>query len=322
MSSVPRPPELPYEEWEATKATLHLASQIIGKVKLARHPKQSHWWHATLRATPRGIGTQTIPVPGGSFDIELDVHDLTMNVRDSSGTRDGFDLRGTSISEVYRNTMDLLRSMGHETEIVATPFDMPHSTIPFADDTEHASWDHDAILRWWRATTFVDEVFQTFSGRSFMRTSPVQLFWHSFDIAVTRFTGRRSPSFGEGGRRSDVEAYSHEVVSFGWWPGDPEVQFPAFYAYTAPEPKGFADRPLQPESAWWQELPESHLALLRYDDVRAADDPRGTLLSFLQSASDAAMDTLALEGSETLGTETLWSELDERFPLTRRRERG
>ena len=314
------PPALPYDAWEDTKATVHLATQIIGKVKLARHPKLPHWWHATLRVTPRGVSTQTIPVRGGGFEIELDVHDLRLNVRDSEGARDGFDLQGASIAQVYRQCMSLLRDMGHETEIVAQPYDNPHSDVPFAADESHGSWDQDAILRWWRALLFTEEAFQTFSGRSYLRTSPVQLFWHSFDLAVTRFTGRRSPSFGEGGRRSDVEAYSHEVVSFGWWPGDPEVRFPAFYSYTAPEPEGLASHALRPAGAWWQELPSSHLAMLRYDDVQGAEDPREALLSFLESAYEAADATLGLEDLAAQETAPLWDALDERFPGTRGRE--
>jgi hypothetical protein len=312
---------LPYDEWEDTKATLHLASQIIGKVKLLNHPKQAHWWHATLRVTPRGISTGPIFRPSGGLELELDVHDLRLELRDSEGTREGFDLPGTSIAEVYRRTMELLRGTGHETEILARPYDNPHSEIPFAEDETHASWDHDAIRRWWQSMMFAEEVFQTFAGRSFMRTSPVQLFWHSFDLAVTRFTGHRSPSFGEGRRRSDVEAYSHEVISFGYWPGDPQVRFPAYYSYTAPEPGGLAERPLRPDGAWWQELPDSHLALLEYDTVRTADHPRETLLEFLESAFQAGADALALTGAEELGTEDLWETLDERFPATKGRER-
>jgi hypothetical protein len=319
MSLPARIPALDYDAWEPTKATLHLATQIVGKVKLARHPKLAHWWHATLRVTPRGVGTQTIPVPGGSFELEIDVHDLRLNGRNSDGVVSGFDLAGLPIAEVYGRTMRLLDQLGQPTEIVATPYDNPHSTVPFADDHEHDSWDQEAILRWWQALSFVDEVFQSFAGRSFIRTSPVQLFWHSFDLAVTRFTGRRSPSFGEGARRSDVEAYSHEVVSFGWWPGDPDVRFPAFYSYTAPEPDGLSRRGLEPGRAWWQELESSHMALLKWDDVRDDDDPRGTVLAFLQSAWEAAEATLdvPLDG---LRTEPLWDDLDERFPATRQRE--
>jgi len=308
-------PELPYEAWEPTKATLHLASQIIGKIKLMRHPKHSHWWHATLHVTPRGIGTRTIPTRNGSFELELDVHDLSLEMRTSDGARDGFPLADRSIADVYRETTAMLDRMGHPTQILGEPYDNPHSTIPFEQDQEHRSWSHEHIVRWWRSMLFVDNVFKTFAGRSFLRTSPVHLYWHSFDIAVTRFTGRRSPSFGEGDRRSDVEAYSHEVISFGYWPGDPEVRFPAFYSYTAPEPEGLEDRPLRPDAAWWQELPNSHMALLRYDDVRTADDPRGTLLSFLESAYEAGCESLDMDPRD-LRTDDLWNTLDQRFPGT------
>lgn len=313
-------PELPYDAWEESKATLHLATQIMGKIKLARHPKQSHWWHATLRVTPRGVSTRTVPMPGGSFEIELDVHDLRWNVNSSSGESAGFDLAGLSIAQVYERAMDVLEGLGHGTPILARPYDTPHSTTPFADDHEHRSWDHDAIKAWWRTMLFADEAFSAFAGRSFSRTSPVQFFWHSFDLAVTRFTGRRSPSFGEGARRSDVEAYSHEVISFGYWPGDPEVRFPAFYSYTAPEPAGLTDHALAPAAAWWQELPTSHMALLRYDDVRSAEQPREALLSFMESAYAAGVKSLDLAGPDELDTAPLWDQLDHRFPLTRGRE--
>ena len=313
-------PPLPYDDWEETKATVHLTTQILGKVKLMRHPKQPHWWHATLRVTPRGVSTRTIPTDGGSLELELDVHDLRVVATTSSGAREGFDLRGSTVADVYTRTMALLDRMGHPTDILARPYDNPHSETPFAEDREHAAWNHDAILRWWRTLVFTDEVFRTFAGRSFARTSPVQLFWHSFDLAVTRFTGRRAPSFGEGERRSDVEAYSHEVISFGYWPGDPEVRMPAFYSYTAPEPEGLENHGLKPNAAWWQELPTSHMALLRYDDVREAPNPREALLSFLQSAFDAGVDSLGWEDAEALATGDLWDRLDRRFPATEGRE--
>ena len=313
-------PALPYDDWEESKATLHLATQIMGKIKLARHPKLSHWWHATLRMTPRGISTLAVPVPGGSFEIELDIHDLTWNVSSSDGRRTGFRLDGLSIAGVYERAMDALGSLGHATAILDRPYDMPHSDVPFSEDEQHAIWDRDAIGAWWQAMLFVDEVFNTFAGRSFARTSPVQLFWHSFDIAVTRFTGRRAPSFGEGDRRSDVEAYSHEVISFGFWPGDPTVRFPAFYSYTAPEPEALTSRVLMPSTAWWQELPNSHMALLKYEDVRTAEDPREALLSFMESAYLAGTSAIGLDSAEELPTRPLWDRLDARFPLTRGRE--
>lgn len=315
-AALPNLPALPYDEWEETKATLHLATQIMGKIKLARHPKQSHWWHATLQVTPRGVSTQTIPVVGGAFEIELDVHDSRWIVSSSDGRRAGFDLAGLSIADIYGRAMEALESLGYGTPILARPYDNPHSDTPFAEDTREREWNHDAIVAWWHTMLFADEAFKAFAGRSFMRTSPVQLFWHSFDHVVTRFTGRRSPTFGEGARRSDVEAYSHEVISFGYWPGDPEVRFPAFYSYTAPEPAGIENHSLKPRSAWWQQLPASHMALLRYDDVRAATDPRATLLSFLESAYEAGSASLGLD-SFAQSTGPHWDRLDERFPLTR-----
>lgn len=318
-AGIPKLPALPYDDWEDTKATLHLATQIMGKLKLAHHPKLVHWWHATLRVTPKGISTQSIPVRGGSFDIELNVHDLRWVVRSSSGKTVGFDLAGLSISEVYARAMHALDSLGHPSTILPRPYDNPHSDTPFAEDSRHAAWDHNAILAWWRAMVFVDGAFKRFAGRSFLRTSPVHLFWHSFDLAVTRFTGRRSPTFGEGLRRSDVEAYSHEVISFGFWPGDPEVRFPAFYSYTAPEPEGLATHGLEPETAWWQELPTSHMALLRYEDVRLAENPQTALFSFLESSYRAGVTSLSLDDA-THRTDAHWDQLDERFPLTRGKE--
>lgn len=313
-------PELPYDDWEDTKATLHLVTQMLGKVKLAHHPKMAHWWHMTLHVTPRGISTQTIPTRRGSFDIELVVADLSLRISTSDGVEMRFPLEGRSVSAVYENLMSALSRVGYPTKILAKPYDMPHSTLPFAEDTTHQSWDRDAIRRWWQATTFVDEVFKTFAGRSFVRTSPVHLFWHSFDYVVTRFSGRAAPGIGEGGRRSDVEAYSHEVISFGFWPGDPETRFPAFYSYTAPEPEGLADAKLEPAEAFWQPLPGSHLALLRYDDIRERDDPRTTLLAFMTSAYEAGGSRANWKQYEEQETAPFWDTLDARFPLTRDRE--
>lgn len=320
-STTPNLPELPYDDWEDTKATLHLVTQMLGKVKLAHHPKMAHWWHMTLHVTPRGISTQTIPTARGSFDIELVVADLSLRISTSDGAERTVPLEGRTVAAIYADLMSALEAVGHPTTMLAKPYDMPHSTIPFAEDETHQSWDHDAIRRWWQVITFIDEVFKTFSGRSFLRTSPVHLYWHSFDYVVTRFSGREAPSMGEGGRRSDVEAYSHEVISFGFWPGDPETRFPAFYSYTAPEPEGIAERRLRPTDAFWQALPESHLAMLRYDDLRAHDDPRGVLMSFLESAYEAGGTYGKWEHYQERQTAPFWDELDRRFPLTRGRER-
>ena len=316
-----KPPALPYDSWEDTKATLHLVSQILGKVKLAHHPKLPHWWHATLRVTPRGISTQTIPARAGrSFEIELNVPRLALQFTSSDGQTDTVTLQGQSVASVYTQTMAALTRIGHPTKILAKPYGNPHSEIPFAEDETHNSWDHDAIRGWWQVLLFLDEAFKTFAGRSFAKTSPVQLFWHSFDFVVTRFSGDPASAMGQGGTRSDVEAYSHEVVSFGWWPGDPRVRYPAFYSYTAPEPERLAEAPLQPEKAWWQPLPSSHMAMLKYDDLRQMDDPREALLQFMTSAHQAGCDCAGWDKLSEQSTGPFWDALDERFPLSRGRE--
>ncbi len=317
----PSLPELPYDEWEPTKAAIHLFTQILGKVKLALHPKQPHWWHATLRVSTRGVTTGTIPVGARNLELRLDVRTLEVALTTSEGLELTVPLQNRSISQIHADVTGALAKAGHPVDLLAAPYDMPHSDVPFSRDELVRSCDVSAVERWWHVMRFVHDVFETFSGRSYARTSPVQLFWHSFDFVVTRFTGRRSPGHGQGGRRSDIEAYSHEVVSFGFWPGDPNTRFPGFYSYTAPEPEGLAERPLAPAAAWWQELPSSHLALLKYDDVRTADDPKQALLAFLQSAWEAGAGLVGLPDYDELAPMPLWDELDERFPRTRGRER-
>ena len=316
-----RLPELPYDDWEPTKAAVHLITQILGKVKLALHPKQPHWWHATLRVSPRGITTGTIPVEDHNLELLLEIRTLQVVLTTSEGADVRIDLQDRSIAQIHGDVTKALADVGHPVDLLAKPYDMPHSDVPFPKDQVSRTCDVGAIERWWHVLRFVHDVFETFSGRSTTRTSPVQLFWHSFDFVVTRFTGRRSPAHGQGGRRSDVEAYSHEVVSFGFWPGDPNTRFPAFYSYTAPEPEGLGTTPLQPETAWWQELPNSHMAMLRYDDVRSADAPRETLLSFLESAWRAGAGLMGTPDLDEVDPRPLWDELDERFARTRGRER-
>lgn len=314
-------PPLPYDDWEATKATLHLVSQILGKIKLAHHPKQNHWWHITLHVTPRGISTHTVPTPSGSFELELDLHRHELVLDTSTGRRSTVALPGRTIAAIHDETMQMLSDAGHPTSILAVPYDNPHSTVPFHQDEEVRSWDRDAVKRFLVVLQFVDEVFKTFSGRSFAKSTPVHLFWHSFDLALTRFTGRQVPEPGAGARRSDAEAYSHEVISFGFWPGDPKVRFPAFYSYTAPEPAGLAEQPIEPAAAWWQDSGGSHLAMLKYEDLRIAEDPRMMLLAFLESAFRAGSTCAEWTTLGSLQTQPLWDALDSRFPKTAGRER-
>lgn len=312
-------PELDYPAWEPTKAAVHLLAQILGKVKLQLHPKHPFWWHATLRLSTRGLTTEAIPVGDGNLELELDIPDRAVRLFTSAGAHERIPLEGASIANVYRSITAALEAVGHPTKILAKPYDCPHSSIPFAQDTAVRPWDGDAMARWWAILRFVHDTYETFGGRSFAKTSPSHLFWHSFDFVITRFSGRQAPNKGEGGRRSDVEAYSHEVASFGFWPGDPKTPFPAFYAYAAPEPTGIETHPLAPDQAWWQALPSSHLAMLKYDDLRAQADPKATLLSFMQSAWDAGAHDWP--GYSAMPSPGFWDQLDDQFPLTRGKER-
>jgi hypothetical protein len=276
-------PELPLESWEHTKNTLHLWSQVVGKVRMACSPPRNHWWHVTLFVDVRGLTTRRLHAPEGrTFEIVFDFVDHRLVVRTSEGAVESFALEdGLSVARFDEQLHALLRGLGLDVPIREVPFGVPMTT-PFPDDTEHASYDRDAVVRYWRILAWTDWVFEEFAGWYCGKTSPVQLFWHSFDLAVTRFSGRRAPA----ARDADAvtrEAYTHEVVSFGFWAGDANVREPTYYSYTAPEPDGLRETPLRPEAAQWGE----GLALLPYEAVRTAADPRRTLLEFLQSAYDA-----------------------------------
>ncbi|HST24446.1 MAG TPA: DUF5996 family protein [Gaiellaceae bacterium] len=280
-------PPLPLEEWEATKDTLHLWAQIVGKIRMATAPPRNHWWHVPLYVSARGLTTRRLPAPdGGSFEIRFDFVEHLLVVETSRGEVESFPLAdGLSVAEFDRKLHETLAGLGLDVAIRESPFGVPMTT-PFAEDTEHASYDPDAVERFWRILQWTDTVFEEFAGWFCGKTSPVHLFWHSFDLALTRFGGRRAPALPDADAVTR-EAYSHEVVSFGFWAGDANVREPTYYSYTAPEPPGLRDRPLRPEAAAWS---EQGLALLRYEAVRAAADPRATLLDFLESAYEAGAD--------------------------------
>ncbi len=283
-------PPLPLEAWRPTKDTLHLYAQVLGKIRMASTPPRNHWWHVPLYVTERGLTTRRLThggAPGGpSFALDLDLFEPALVVRTSRGETEGFALHdGLSVRDFYRGTMRTLDGLGLTTTIHATPFGVPMTT-PFDEDVEHAAFDADAVRRFWTALRWTDTVLEEFAGWFCGKTSPVHLFWHSFDLAVSRFSDRRVPP-GQGVDRVTAEAYSHEVISFGFWAGDDRNPFPAFYSYTAPEPEGLVTHQLAPAAAQWQTGPTGSLALLRYDDVRTADDPRATLLAFLESAYEA-----------------------------------
>lgn len=295
-------PPLPLEAWRPTKDTLHLYAQVVGKVRLATTPLRNHWWNVPLYVDVRGLTTRRLHHGDTTFGIDFDFIDHELRVRTDRGTIEGFALHdGLSVAEFHDRLMALLRDVGVEVAIRAEPFGVPMTT-PFAEDREHAAYDADAVARWWRIAGWADRVLEGFSGWFCGKTSPVHLYWHSFDLAVTRFSGRRAPALPEADPVTR-EAYADEVISFGFWAGDHQIAEPAFYSYTAPEPAGLAEAPLEPAEAFWAPAGAGHMALLRYEDVRASADPQETLLRFLRSAYRAGA---AAAGWDETGLRSSW----------------
>lgn len=285
-------PELPLESWEPTKNTLHLWAQIVGKIRMGSSAPRNHWWHVPLYVDVRGLTTRRLHAQNGvTFEIAFDFVDHALVVQTSRGEVESFPLAdGLSVSAFDERLHSMLKQLDIDVAIRESPFGVPMTT-PFPDDHEHASYDADAVVRFWRILDWTDAVFDEFSGWYCGKTSPVHLFWHSFDLAVTRFSGRRAPPLPEADAVTR-EAYTHEVVSFGFWAGDVNVREPTYYGYAAPEQPGLRERPLQPSEASWVEQGSGSLACLPYESVRTSDDPRATLLSFLQSVYLAGAGTL------------------------------
>jgi hypothetical protein len=283
-------PPLPLGEWKSTKSTLHLYAQIVGKIRLKLFPKKNHWWHVSLYVSTRGITTGPIPYGFGSFEIELDLIDHAVLVRTNTGAHQTFPLyNGLSVAEFYARLLHALEALGVHVDIVATPYEIPDAG-PFADDREHRDYDREYVSRYWRILVAVDGIMEEFRGRFIGKSTPVHLFWHSFDLALTRFSGRPVPVRAEA-NQVEREAYSHEVISFGFWAGDDNVPEPAFYSYVYPEPQGLRDQQLRPEHSFWGTVRGGAEALLMYEHVRASDDPRGMILDFFQSAYEAGART-------------------------------
>jgi Family of unknown function (DUF5996) len=279
-------PALSLEEWEATKNTLHLWAQIVGKVRMASTAPRNHWWHVPLYVDVRGLTTRRMHSPNGaSFQIDFDFIDHRLVVRTNRGALESFELRdGLSVAAFDANLHGALRRLGLDVTIRETPFGLP-TTTPFPADTEHAAYDADAVERFWRILDWTDTVFEEFAGWYCGKTSPVHLFWHSLDLALGRFGGERAPA--PPADAVNREAYSHELIAFGFWAGDQNMREPTYYSYTAPEPATLREQPLSPIEARWQELGGGALAVLPYDAVRTARDSRATLLAFLESAYQA-----------------------------------
>lgn len=277
-------PPLPLTEWARTRDTLHMWTQIVGKLRLALSPRVNHWWEAPLYVSPRGLTTSAIPYSAGIFEAEFDFLEHVLRFTTSTGETKLIALAPRSVADFYAEFSATIASLGIQAKIWPVPVEIPNP-IHFDRDIQHADYDREYAQRFWRILVTVDTVFKEFRARFIGKASPVHFFWGSFDMAATRFSGRRAPDRAN----SDIitrEAYSHEVSSAGWWPGGGEITTPVFYSYVAPEPAGFRDAKVGPETAFYH--PRLAEFLLAYDDVRSASDPRGVLIEFLQSTYEAA----------------------------------
>src|SRR5579864_60257 len=284
VSDVPASwPPLPLQSWKDTCDTLHMWTQIVGKVRLALTPRVNHWWNVPLYVSPRGLTTSTIPYGDLAFEVEFDFIDHQLCIRLSNGVTKELPLAPRSVADFYKDFMAALASCGIAVEIWKMPVEVP-DPIPFDMDRTHASYDPEYAHRFWRILLSVDEVFQAFRSRFIGKSSPVHFFWGSFDLAVTRFSGRRAPE-RQGADSITREAYSHEVISGGFWPGGGEIKDAAFYCYAAPEPTGFGQHPVRPQASFYHSNLKEFL--LMYDAVRATPSPSSTLLEFLESTYEA-----------------------------------
>jgi hypothetical protein len=284
-------PALPLTEWQDTYATLHRWLQIVGKTRLALAPMQNHWWQIVLYLTSRGLSTSAMPVGGRSLEIDFDFIDHELVARTSDGDVRTLPLAPRSVADFYDEYVGMLRSLGLAVRIWPVPVEMA-DVLPFPDDRTHAAYDADAAQRCWRVLLATDRVLKEFRGRFIGKSSPSHFFWGSFDLACTRFSGKGAPQHPGGVPNCPDyvtrEAYSHECISAGWWPGSvgSPVAEPAFYAYAYPEPAGCATAPIAPAGAAYNTTMREWV--LPYDAVRTADDPRAMLLDFFESTYGAA----------------------------------
>ena len=282
-------PAIPFGEWQTTAAAVHLYLQIVGKYRLARTPWVNHSWHATFYVTSRGLTTSPVPDGDGGIEVEFDFLNHIVSARTGSKATKTIPLEPMSVAEFHRRFLQTIRDLGGDATFHGRPNELPDPT-PFAEDTTARPYDGDAVARFHRALVTVSDVFQEFRTGFRGKVSPVHLFWGSFDLAVTRFSGRRAP-LHPGGipyLPDDVtqEAYSHEVSSAGFWAGGGPVDDAAFYSYAYPGPDGFPEAPIEPEAAYYDK--DFGEFILPYEAVRTAADPAATLMAFLQSTYAAA----------------------------------
>jgi hypothetical protein len=276
-------PSLPTDSWRDTYATLHMWTQIVGKVRLKLVPLINHWWNVPLYVTARGLTTSRIPYGQRAFEIWFDFLQHQLVVETSEGTVKTLPLVPRTVSDFYRDFMETLRSAEIELSIWPMPVEIP-APIRFDQDRVHASYDPVAVGRFWRILLSVDAVFTQFRSGFVGKCSPVHFFWGSFDLAVTRFSGRRAPE-RPGADAMTREAYSHEVSSVGFWPGSGDITDAVFYSYTVPEPQGFKNAHVLPESARY--YPQLGEFLLMYDEVRRSESPSSSLMQFCESTYQA-----------------------------------
>lgn len=291
-------PPLPYEEWKETCTTLHMWTQIVGKVRLALAPLENHWWNVTMYVTSRGLTTSLMPHGQRGLQIDFDFIDHVLVLRTTDGSARYVPLFARSVAEFHAEVMAVLEALGAKVRIWPVPCELD-DPVRFDADRRHASYDPEFVRRWWRITVWSDEVLREFRTRFVGKCSPVHFFWGSFDLAVTRFSGRRAPADPSVGP-IEREAYSHEVISAGFWPGTADQPQAAYYSYTSPGPVGLDRANVRPAAVLRQtDLPQF---VLPYESVRTADSPRETLLDFLQSTYEAGAhlakwDRAALERS-------------------------
>ena len=275
-------PPLPLDAWQETYATLHMYTQVVGKIRLALSPMTNHWWHVPLYVTARGFTTSPIPHQDRTFQMDLDLFDHQLVVQTCDGDVRRIAL-GSAVKDFYREVLATLRVLGIDVRIWPRPVEVP-DPIPFADDDRHATYDPAAAHRFWQVLRRVDRVFHAFRGRFTGKASPVHFFWGSFDLAVTRFSGR-SAAPKPGADAITRLAYNAELSSLGFWPGGGEIKGAAFYSYAYPQPAGFERQSVHPETAFYD--PRLGEFLLRYDEVREAEDPGALILAFAQSTYEA-----------------------------------
>jgi hypothetical protein len=291
----PRWPALPFAQWKDTYATLHMWTQIVGKVRLALSPPVNHYWGCALYVSSRGLTTSPIPYADGAFEVRFDFIAHSLEITSTTGKSRSFRLTPRTVAEFYAEFMAALESLGIDVKVWTMPVEVPRP-VRFNLDKDHKSYDPEYAHRWWQVLVATVTVFREFRSRFIGKCSPVHFFWGSFDLAVTRFSGRRAPE-RLGADAVTKEAYSHEVISVGFWPGDGEIiKDAAFYAYAAPEPAGFGECPVRPPKAFYSK--EKSEFFLMYEDLRHSADPDVALLEFCQSTYEAGADAAKWDRKE------------------------